>query len=133
MHCLWSKWAPPSERSRLSTFGLSGSYIGSVISMALGGIIGKYINWQAIFYFFGAASLVWTLLWFRYTAETPGQHSSISSQEKNFIESSLFSAASDDQHTIYIPWTRILRSPPFWAIVSAHFGTYIGFFCCIIV
>lgn len=53
MHCLWSKWSPPNERSRLATFALSGSYVGSVATLGLGGLIGKHLNWQSIFYIFG--------------------------------------------------------------------------------
>lgn len=53
MHCLWSKWCPPNERSRLATFALSGSYIGSVTALSTGGLITIYLNWQSIFYIFG--------------------------------------------------------------------------------
>jgi predicted MFS family arabinose efflux permease len=53
MHSLWSKWSPPFERARLATFALSGSYLGSVAALSLGGFIGSYWNWQAIFYIFG--------------------------------------------------------------------------------
>lgn len=89
MHCMWSKWAPPNERSRLSTFGLSGSYIGSMFSLSFGGVIVKLLNWQAVFYMIGSIGVLWTILWFLFTAETPDKHPSISDDEKEFIRSSL--------------------------------------------
>jgi predicted MFS family arabinose efflux permease len=89
MHCLWSKWSPPFERSRLTTFALSGSYIGTVCAMSLGGIIGKEINWEAIFYIFGTAAIVWSVLWFIFIHESPGDHKSILLEERNFVEASI--------------------------------------------
>jgi ACS family sodium-dependent inorganic phosphate cotransporter len=53
MHCMWSKWAPPNERSRLATFAFSGTHLGSVAALSFGGIIGEYLNWHSIFYIFG--------------------------------------------------------------------------------
>lgn len=89
MHCMWSKWAPPNERSRLATIAFSGSYFGSVIALSCGGLIGEYIGWQAIFYVFGSVGLVWTALWFTFVRESPAQHESIDNEEKLYIESSL--------------------------------------------
>jgi ACS family sodium-dependent inorganic phosphate cotransporter len=88
MHCLWSKWSPPNERSRLATFAFSGSHIGSVVALSLGGIIGKYLNWQSIFYTSGGAGLLWTILWFNFISESPAEHNSISLEEKVYIENS---------------------------------------------
>lgn len=89
MHCLWSKWAPPNERSRLATVAFSGSYVGSVVALSLGGLIGQYVNWQAIFYVFGTTGLIWTLFWFTFVYESPSQHETIEHDEKLHIENSL--------------------------------------------
>ena len=77
MHCLWSKWAPPTERSTLTTFALSGSYIGSVVALSSSGIISYMLNWEWIFYSFGGMGIVWCALWFRHVHETPSEHTSI--------------------------------------------------------
>ncbi len=89
MHCMWSKWSPTSERSRLTAFALSGSYVGTVCTMCFGGIIGHLINWEAIFYIFGAAALIWSALWFTYIYESPSEHKTILLEEKLFVESSI--------------------------------------------
>lgn len=82
-HGIWSKWAPPLERSRLATtsfcgkslsifafllfvpwkyfesdfFHLSscfvGSYAGAVIAMPLAGILVQYTGWSSVFYVYG--------------------------------------------------------------------------------
>jgi hypothetical protein len=57
--------------------------------MCLGGVIGKSISWQAIFYTFGGASLIWTALWFTYIYESPAVHKTIQAEEKLFLEASI--------------------------------------------
>ena len=64
MHSMWSKWAPPLERSKLATFAFSGSYIGTVIAMPLSSIIAKTIGWPWIFYIFGN-NLLMSIRFFR--------------------------------------------------------------------
>ncbi|CAF0792094.1 unnamed protein product [Brachionus calyciflorus] len=123
MHCLWSKWCPPNERSRLATFALSGSYIGSVAALSLGGLISIYLNWQAIFYIFGVLGLVWAIFWFFNIYESPSEHVAITIDEKTYIESTL----SFNDYT-NIPWANILKSAPVWAITIAHFAENWGFY-----
>jgi MFS family permease len=111
MHCLWSKWAPPTEvninlrmcytistnltffkclkRSRLATFALSGSYIGSVVALSCSGVISSVLNWKWIFYIFGGLGMCWTILWFLFIEESPSKHSNISAEERLHIESSI--------------------------------------------
>lgn len=105
MHCLWSKWSPPHERSRLATFALSGSYVGSVAALSLGGIIGKHLNWEAIFYFFGIGGLVWTLFWFLNVYESPSHHETIDNDEKLYIESSLSHVIMNNRY--YLPKSQV--------------------------
>lgn len=53
---IWSRWAPPSDRSRLLTITLSGSYFGTVAAMAVSGAVAEHLNWPAIFYVSGGFS-----------------------------------------------------------------------------
>ena len=152
MHCLWSKWAPPTERSTLTTFALSGSYIGSVVALSSSGIISYMLNWEWIFYSFGGMGIVWCALWFRHVHETPSEHTSIGLEEKLMLESSLscvrptsslFRSLSFLVSCLYIqrdvfvllqndstniPWSSIVRSGAVYAIVFAHFACNWGFY-----
>lgn len=124
MHSLWSKWSPPFERSSLATFAFSGSYVGSLAALSLGGLIAEYISWQAIFYIFGSCGVIWSVLWFIYIFESPADHSKIQLEERLFIESSLINNRLGQN----IPWKEILTSAPVWAIVFAHFAENWGFY-----
>jgi ACS family sodium-dependent inorganic phosphate cotransporter len=125
MHCLWSKWAPPSERSRLATLALSGSYVGSVLAFSLGGLIDRYINWHSIFYIFGTVGVIWSLLWFYHISESPASHHKITEAEKLYIESSL---PLPIDVNVKIPWLKIFCSTSVWAIIAAHFAENWGFY-----
>ncbi|RZF42806.1 hypothetical protein LSTR_LSTR014205 [Laodelphax striatellus] len=100
MHGLWSRWAPPSERSRLVAITLSGSYFGTVAALPLSGALAENQGWSAIFYIFG----------------------------ENKILQTLFRNLDQRSPEIEVPWHNILTSVPVWAIVAAHFSENWGFY-----
>lgn len=53
IHAVWSKWAPPLERSRMSTIAFAGTYAGTVVAMPASGILAKIYGWESLFYVFG--------------------------------------------------------------------------------
>lgn len=116
MHAMWSKWAPPTERSKMATFAFSGSYIGSVVALSVGGLLAENVNWQSIFYVSGSAGIIWTILWFHFISESPASHETISFDERDYIEQSYIQ--NDNEKNI--PWCQILRSKAVWAVVIAH-------------
>lgn len=103
------------ERSKLATIAFSGSFIGTVISMPLSGVIANSWGWEAIFYIFGkkqrvcylmkpqiwlrnyilvqycagAVGLAWCLLWLVFVKESPRQDPYITNEELNYIETSI--------------------------------------------
>ncbi|EEB20071.1 sialin, putative [Pediculus humanus corporis] len=125
IHAVWSKWAPPLERSKLATIAFSGSFIGTVISMPLSGLIANVWGWEAIFYIFGAVGLAWCALWLAFVKEAPRYDPYITKEELNYIESSI---GSSPDARVKHPWGQILKSPPVWAIVTAHFSENWGFY-----
>ncbi len=46
-------WAPPEERSRLVLMPSVGTYLGSVISYLLSGILANHYGWESVFYVTG--------------------------------------------------------------------------------
>ncbi|CAF0787270.1 unnamed protein product [Didymodactylos carnosus] len=125
LHSIWSKWAPPSEKTKMTTFAFAGGYIGTLAAMCFGGLVATHLSWEWIFYISGAIAVIWTGLWFFFIVESPEQHQTISSSELSYIESNLFKPPT--KHYI-IPWKQILKSSPTWAIVIAHFAQNWGFY-----
>lgn len=122
-HGIWRWWAPPLERSRLATLAFCGSYGGAVLGMPISGFLADNISWQAPYYFYGCAGLVWFTAWLWLAFESPSKHPSISPREQYYIEQSIGAAGSTTQPTIFnTPWARVFTSLPVWAIIVANFA-----------
>ncbi|KAG5898933.1 hypothetical protein JTB14_007968 [Gonioctena quinquepunctata] len=129
IHAIWSKWAPPLERSRLATIAFSGSYIGTVISMPLCSLLASSLGWESIFYVFGTVGLIWCLLWIVIVADSPEQDSRISEQELKYITGALNNEIDVEKKTkMKIPWRSFFTSMPVWAITVSHFCENWGFY-----
>ncbi|KAJ8952110.1 hypothetical protein NQ314_007603, partial [Rhamnusium bicolor] len=126
VHAVWSKWAPPLERSRLATIAFSGSYVGTVVSMPLSSYLASAFGWPSIFYCFGTIGLIWYLIWMVGVADTPEQDARISPEELKYITESLNNI--DNKKRIKLPWRTVLTSLPIWAIIASHFSENWGFY-----
>ncbi|XP_049638774.1 vesicular glutamate transporter 3 isoform X2 [Suncus etruscus] len=93
-HGMWSKWAPPLERSRLATTSFCGSYAGAVIAMPLAGVLVQYVGWASIFYIYGMFGIIWYLFWLLQAYECPAAHPTISTEERTYIETSIGEGAN---------------------------------------
>lgn len=128
IHAVWSKWAPPLEKTKLATLAFSGSYVGTVISLPISGALAESsAGWPSIFYVFGCLAVLWFLLWCLIVAESPAKHPSISNKELEYIQGSI--GYTDEQtQNLKPPWRCFLTSLPVWAIVAAHFSENWGFY-----
>ncbi|XP_045682518.1 vesicular glutamate transporter 3 isoform X2 [Phyllostomus hastatus] len=93
-HGMWSKWAPPLERSRLATTSFCGSYAGAVIAMPLAGVLVQYIGWASVFYIYGMFGIIWYMFWLLQAYECPAAHPTISDEERTYIETSIGEGAN---------------------------------------
>lgn len=125
-HTMLSKWAPVSERGTLGTYCYAGAQFGTVIMLAVSGVLAaSSMGWPSIFYFSGAAGCIWSILWFLFGSNSPVEHRSISAEERNFIESSL--GNQDHSKKIVTPWAAIFTSAPMIALIITHSSHNWGF------
>uniref|UniRef100_A0A1D5REA2 Solute carrier family 17 member 8 n=1 Tax=Macaca mulatta TaxID=9544 RepID=A0A1D5REA2_MACMU len=121
-HGMWSKWAPPLERSRLATTSFCGSYAGAVVAMPLAGVLVQYIGWSSVFYIYGMFGIIWYMFWLLQAYECPAAHPTISNEEKTYIETSIGEGASVVSLSKFsTPWKRFFTSLPVYAIIVANF------------
>lgn len=115
------------ERTILSSIILAGSYAGAAVGLPLSGILADHIAWNAPFYVYGLAGLIWSALWLWLSSEKPSNHSSISASEKSHIEDSLADSYAEAptgstlRREWELPWFRLLLSLPVQAIIFANF------------
>ncbi|GJQ72178.1 hypothetical protein Trydic_g3270 [Trypoxylus dichotomus] len=122
MHVMLAHWAPPAERSVMSSIVYSGSALGTVISMLLAGVIAGSLGWEAVFYIMGGLSAIWMLLWVVLIADSPEKLSLISEEERTLIVGALNAEAGGKKKEEHppVPWKSIFLSTAFWAILVAH-------------
>lgn len=68
--------------------------------LPLAGYFASTYGWPSIFYFNGSIGFVWVLLWLSFGASTPSQHSFVSNEERNYIESSLIKAKDANKNVV---------------------------------
>ncbi|KAL1494024.1 hypothetical protein ABEB36_009697 [Hypothenemus hampei] len=125
-HHLLSQWVPPDERSRLGTLVYAAGPFGTVIGMLVTGwISASNFGWPLVFYLYGGASLLWSLLCLIATHNSPLDHPKISEAERFYIEHSL--GHSEGKPNLRTPWKSIWTSLPLWAILISHCGQNWGF------
>ncbi|XP_068081868.1 vesicular glutamate transporter 1 [Anabrus simplex] len=124
---VWSRWAPPLERSRLATFAVSGCNVGTVLVLPISGLLASTVGWPSIFYVFGAIGLLWYIAWWIVIADSPELDPHISTCELNYIESSL-GRQNCTEKVSHHPWRQIFTSVPYLAKVAAHFASNWGFY-----
>ncbi|XP_064417157.1 vesicular glutamate transporter 3 isoform X2 [Latimeria chalumnae] len=101
-HGMWSRWAPPLERSRLATTSFCGSYAGAVVAMPLAGVLVQYQGWPSVFYVYGIFGLIWYVFWLLLAYGSPVAHPSITEEERTYIETSIGEGANLLSETVGI-------------------------------
>lgn len=119
---LLAQWAPPFERSKMAALVFAGVQIGTVVSNALSGIIIQYIpgGWPNVFYIYGAAGLIWFVMWCLLCYNDPNSHPFISDEEKTYLQTSIGQVEQNKE--LETPWKAILTSAPVWGLIIAEVG-----------
>ncbi|XP_039955092.1 putative inorganic phosphate cotransporter [Bactrocera tryoni] len=120
-----ARWAPPAERGVLATICYSGSQFGTIIILSISGTLAtSMFGWPSIFYVSGGCSIIWALVWLLWGADSPRQSKLISSEERNYIESTLGAISKSENSAISAklptPWLSIITSVPFWALFTSQ-------------
>lgn len=125
IHAVWSRWAPPNERSRMASTAFAGNYAGTVVAMPLSGILASAYGWESLFYVFGAIGCIWFIGWVIIVREGPEKDRFISKDELRYIHATLQQTGKEK---IVYPWKAIFTSPAVYAICASHFSENWGFY-----
>jgi ACS family sodium-dependent inorganic phosphate cotransporter len=117
-HALFAKWSPDTEKSRMISLSICGSYFGTVIANLTAGSLAVQYGWASIFYTFGAIGLVWFILWVLIVRKSPQSDKWITQKEKDYIMNNISSNAYGNLKT---PWKKLFTSVPVLAVTINHF------------
>ncbi|XP_066974739.1 putative inorganic phosphate cotransporter [Macrobrachium rosenbergii] len=120
LNSLMASRISPRLRTKYSSICLIGSTCGTVISMALGGVLASSSflgGWPSVFYVFGTAGILWGILWFLLIKEDPSNEllrEAMHSQNRNQFKD--------------IKFKSVFTSLPFWSLVFFYTGDSFGYF-----
>lgn len=103
----------------------AGGSVGTVVALAVSGVLASSVSWQSVFYTFGGIGIGWAVLWLILMRSSPAEDPFISKDECRYIEASLSSWNSNPSRKI--PWVSILTSSAVWALIAASFADVWGF------
>uniref|UniRef100_A0A3B3CGA3 Si:ch1073-513e17.1 n=1 Tax=Oryzias melastigma TaxID=30732 RepID=A0A3B3CGA3_ORYME len=126
MMAMWGRWAPPLERSRLTTLSGSGSSFGAFLALPLTGYICEQLGWPAVFYICGGAGCLWAVLWFAFASDDPRTHRRISEEERDYIINSI--GPQGTGHGWSLPFLSMALSVPLWAIILTQMSSNWAFY-----
>ncbi|XP_022179237.1 putative inorganic phosphate cotransporter [Myzus persicae] len=128
VHGIMSKFSPPHERGQLVGFINSGIQLGTMVTLAISGMLCSSVKgWPIVYYLSGAVGLVWTAVWLLLGAGSLSTHRFIGQVEKDYIQRSLTNTVDHDRRLSDTPWKSIFTSLPVWATALAHIGHNWGF------
>ncbi|XP_060865969.1 putative inorganic phosphate cotransporter isoform X2 [Metopolophium dirhodum] len=128
VHGIMSKWAPPHERGQLVGFINSGIQLGTMVTMAVSGVLcSSSMGWPSVYYLSGAFGLAWTAIWLLLGSGSLSTHRFVSQAEMDYIQKSLTNTVDHDRRLSDTPWKSIFTSLPVWATALAHIGHNWGF------
>ncbi len=116
---LYARWLPPTERTRAVSIMFAGIPAGTVLGLAVSGLLVADCGWHANFYVFGVVGIGFAALWFGLVRASPAGHPTISAAERAMLAG----VGADDAEPPPVPWGKLLRLKPVWAIAINHTTT----------
>ena len=123
---VYSRWIPLSERGRIQGIFFAGAHLsGGLTPLAVAAIAG-WLEWRAIFVFFGLVGVVWTIGWYAWFRDEPRQHRAVPAQERDHIEATRGLPAAKD----HVPggWTQVFKTPTVAPLCVQALANSYGFY-----
>uniref|UniRef100_A0A8C6PUP0 Solute carrier family 17 member 8 n=1 Tax=Nothobranchius furzeri TaxID=105023 RepID=A0A8C6PUP0_NOTFU len=124
-HGMWSKWAPPLERSRLATtsFCGEGHFLQTPQKSELPSQSMTNFSFDSFFSQTGVFGIIWYIFWLLLAYGSPADHPTITEEEQMYIEAAIGETLNQLSVTekFKTPWRRFFTSMPVYAIIVANF------------
>lgn len=123
-------WLPVGERGITNSISFSGGRLGAALAMpGVVWLIGAVGGWQQTFWLFGAAGIIFSIVWFALFRDTPEEHFAISQAEKDHIAATRRPAtAGDEANEEVLLVGQMLRSPNLLMLMVQYVAHNFTFF-----
>jgi ACS family glucarate transporter-like MFS transporter len=123
---VYSRWIPLAERGRIQGIFFAGAHLsGGLTPLAVAAIAG-WLEWRAIFVFFGLVGVVWTVGWYAWFRDEPREHRAVLPAECDHIEAMRALPAAQDQ--VSGSWIAVFKTPTVAPLCVQAFANSYGFY-----
>ena len=129
VYAMIARWSAEHYHSIVVCIIFIGQDAGIILGLLLSGYLCDYGfagGWPSVFYVFGSAGAICSLLWFYLCHDSPQTHPRISKAELEYWER--VSDTPDSNGPPSTPWREILTSAPCWALALALFADVCFYF-----
>jgi sugar phosphate permease len=120
-----SRWFPAVEVGRAQSVIWAAGRIGGALTPLLVIPLVHTFGWRYAFFILGVVGSAWALVWYFWFRDNPAEHSGITSQEIEEIESARRQAPVSHK----ISWQTIIRNPNIWVLMlMCHLFFYASYF-----
>ena len=113
-----------TERARFVSFSYLGGSFGSAVAFPISGYILEDWGWEAVFYTFGAVTIVWAVIWLVLVTDDPEKNLFTSDSEKLHILATR--GEKVDTKTQKVPLFKILTNPTILIVMVCDFANIWG-------
>uniref|UniRef100_UPI00398E7E76 solute carrier family 17 member 9b n=1 Tax=Pristiophorus japonicus TaxID=55135 RepID=UPI00398E7E76 len=108
-----------SERGFTSSAVFTGAQVGTLLIGAVGSVLLDMYGWGSVFFLSGLFSILWAYCMWKYLLKGKDQIISLESLGNSLVNSK----------NNKVPWRKLFRSAPVWAVIVAHVCLGGSFFC----
>ena len=121
---VFSRWIPAYERGRVQGLFFAGAHLSGGLTPMLVAYLATFLPWRTIFLLFGCLGLVWAIAWQTWFRDEPRDHRSVSSEERDLIETTRGLPESHDTGG----WRVIFRTKSLLPLCLQYFANTYGFY-----
>ena len=117
-------WLPRQERTRAQAImWLSARWAGALTPLLVIWVM-TWLSWRSTFVLFGAAGIIWAILFYRSFRDHPAQHPGVNAAEMELLKENDLPPADH----LRVPWGRLFGSRSVWLLWTQYFCLTYGWF-----
>lgn len=119
-------WMPLRERGVVIGLNFSGSRLGAAFALPLVAWMIDGFGWRSSFFILGVVGIIWALIWWFAFRDTPEEHTSVSSDELDYIREHRQKIEAFE--TDALSWSELSQSRNMWSAIGQYFCSNFTFF-----
>jgi MFS family permease len=123
---VYSRWIPLAERGRIQGIFFAGAHLSGGLTPLVVAAIAGWLEWRAIFVFFGLAGVLWTVGWYAWFRDEPREHRAVSVAECDHIEATRALPLVQDH--VSGSWMAVFKTPTVAPLCVQAFANSYGFY-----